>query len=137
MIEGLITATLTLTALVETENERLATERPSELALLINEKSRHALEYEQLVRPFRQNPLLLRSGTPEQLSALRRAMESFDSVALRNGKLLLKLKSARENMLKAIATELNPHNRRPTLYTAGMPAPDRHSTSALAVNAVV
>ncbi len=137
MIEGLITATLALTALVETENDRLVTERPSEIAPLIVEKSRHALEFEQLVRPFRQNPLLLRSATEEQLLTLRTAMQAFDATVMRNGKLLLKLKSARESMLKAIAGELNPHNKRPTVYGPGLPVTDRHSASALTVNAVV
>ncbi len=137
MIEGLIKATLALTALVETENDRLSTERPSEIAPLIKEKSRHALEYEQLVRPFRQNPLLLRSATEDQLHALRAAMQTFDTTVMRNGKLLLKLKSAREAMLKAIAGELNPHNKRPTVYGPGTSVADRHSASALTVNAVV
>ena len=137
MIEDLITATEALTALVETENMRLATERPADLAGLIAEKSRHALEYEQLVKPFRQNPLLLRSASSAAIETLRAAMQTFDSVVMRNGKLLLKLKSARENMLKAIAAEVNPQNRRPTVYAPGMAVPDRRSASALAVNALV
>lgn len=136
-VDALIAETEDLIALIHLENERLVHERPSALSELIATKNRVALNYEQLVKRVRQNPLLLRSAPKQRILDLRASLARFEDAMQQNSRLLLKLKSAKEGLLRAIAAELNPQNQRAPIYTSGKLAPDRRSAAALSINAVV
>lgn len=136
-VDALIAETEELISLIHQENERLAVERPSALTELIATKNRVALNYEQLVRRIRQNPLLLRSAPQQRLLDLRASLARFEDAMQQNSRLLLKLKAAKEGLLRAIAAEVNPQNQRAQIYTSGKMAPDRRSAAALSINALV
>ena len=87
-VGALIDITLSLSAIVEQENEALVARRTGDIAPLQAEKARLAAAYAQSIRAVAANRAAASSADPGLLSRLRALTESFEAMALRQRDLL-------------------------------------------------
>jgi flagellar biosynthesis/type III secretory pathway chaperone len=137
MIETLIIETEKLTALIETETDRLLRERPTDIGELIEAKDQHAQSYLAIFASLRPLKSTLAVAPETVRSRLRNALAALDAALLRNGDILMRLQSRSRDLLTTIANALNPHSQRATTYGGnGGPRAD-NSKASIAINATV
>jgi flagellar biosynthesis/type III secretory pathway chaperone len=136
LLHRLISATETLTGLVEEETHALTQSRPHAIADLIARKEREAIVYAQAARTFKALPETAKRAEPALLAQFKTVLARFDAALLRNGQLVMRLKQQQEGLLQAIAATQG-RTAAPGTYgqTGRVSAPPGGGISALAVNA--
>lgn len=142
MMERLTVETLALRAealtdLIDEESDRLARERPSDLADLVTKKQQIANDFNHAVQHLLRDKAQLRAASADLRERLLAALARFDQSVLRNGTLLLKLQRHKQDMLSMIAEEVHPGSRTPTSYAPGQAMKYGSQRAPLAINAVI
>lgn len=105
-----------LTQLVEKESGLLMRKRPSDLGAFEAEKRRLSTAYAKAVAALRVNKDALRAMTGEDKAALKEAIETFEAALKAHGRLVLRLKTVSEGIVRAVGREVEKRNRPVSSY---------------------
>ena len=122
-----------LTQLIERESNLLERKRPSDLSAFEAEKRRLSTAYTKAVAALRVNKAALDAMTMEDKTALKEAIETFDGALKAHGRLVLRLKTVSEGIVRAVGREVEKRNRPVSSYQGNAqmrpPAPASAPTS--------
>ena len=110
-IEQLIILTERLTSLIERETELLAEHRPHEIQEFQDERAKLSNLYVQEMELIKRNKALI-EGVPKALSdELKDATETFQDRLGEHTRVLARVRTVTENMVKSIADEMSKKNQ--------------------------
>jgi flagellar biosynthesis/type III secretory pathway chaperone len=135
---SLLQVTQRLTSLIDEENHLLETQRPSAIKPLMDEKERLSHSYGLglgFVKSLK--PVDLNQVDPALRQSLIDALDQFQRVVLKNGKILLRLKSVGDGLLAAVSAEATRGKERAPVYSAAGRMATKAATASLALNAMI
>ena len=122
-----------LTRLIEQESDLLKRKRPSDLGAFEAEKRRLSTAYTKAVAALRVNKDALDAMTAEDKRALKEAIETFEAALKAHARLVLRLKTVSEGMVRAVGREVEKRSRPVSSYQGNAqmrpPAPAAAPTS--------
>ncbi|WP_417463501.1 hypothetical protein [Kordiimonas sp.] len=131
--------TISLTELISRETDLLKDRKPREAHKLHGEKSRLMAEYRETLNRVRVNEHTLGpKGSPER-NYLKELTDTFRAVLRDHARVVLRLKSVSEGLIRSVGEEVAKRNRPVVGYgknAATQPAPRSRPTS-LALNQVI
>lgn len=134
----MLQTTQRLTDLIAEENHLLETQRPAAIKPLLDEKERLSAAYARgltQIKAFSQAEL---KGSDAALrQSLNEAMVRFQDNVVRNGKLLLQMKTLSEGLVSAVTAEANRGREPASVYSASGRLNARASAASLALNTLI
>ena len=138
-ISSLISITKRLTSVILEENKLLETRRPAEAAALAAEKSRLNTAYEREIMDIKKRGGMESIDDASMLSQLRQETKAFHVALDKHKRILVRLRTVTESMIKAIGDEVSKRANPVQNYggnAALAPSPYKTPTS-LSLNQVI
>ncbi|RIK95571.1 MAG: hypothetical protein DCC73_04215 [Proteobacteria bacterium] len=135
----LISLTRRLGEVVRQENTLLNQRRPSEATTLIEEKGRLAAAYGREMDILRKNGGARAFGSADQLRELKRETSAFRKLLDEHRRILERVRTVSEGMLKAVGEEVARRSRPPQGYgkNAAPATPRQTPPATLTLNQVI
>lgn len=105
-----------LTRLIEQETDLLKRKRPSDLGAFEAEKRSLSAAYTKAVGALRVNKDALGALTDDDKAALKEAIGAFEATLKAHGRLVLRLKTVSEGIVRAVGREVEKRNRPVSSY---------------------
>lgn len=132
-VQQFLQITRDLTRLIEQESDLLKRKRPSGLSAFEAEKRRLSTAYTKAVGALRINKDALGALTDDDKAELKGAIETFEAALKAHGRLVLRLKTVSEGIVRAVGREVEKRNRPVSSYQGNAqmrpPAPAAAPTS--------
>ncbi|NWH08243.1 MAG: hypothetical protein HXY22_06295 [Alphaproteobacteria bacterium] len=101
--EELLAATRRLRAVIEKENERLASRRPHSISELVDDKSAAAAAFAKAMALPKKDPDVLKGADPAVLRMLSQETKTLRTALKENERAIARLRKISEGLIKAIA----------------------------------
>jgi division protein CdvB (Snf7/Vps24/ESCRT-III family) len=115
-VEQLIVLTERLSGLMDRESDLLKTRRSHEITDFQDERAQLSTIYTQEMELIKRNKSLVSGVTPELMNQLKEITASFQSALDNHGRILTTIKSVTENMVQAVAKDVDEKNNHQVAY---------------------